>query len=110
MAAIIAAQASVAFTVDILAKLVDRLMIDGTDTANEETEWTVIVGVLIYEERIYVPVIDFLHGNVISLLHDNPESGHFGALKTTELVSRDIYWPVMDSCVRKYVCSCKVYH
>jgi len=47
---------------------------------------------------------------VISLFHDNPESGHFGALKTTELVSRDCYWPAMDSGVRMYVSGCEVCH
>ena len=47
---------------------------------------------------------------MISLFHDNPESGHFGALKTTELVSRDCYWPAMDSGVRMYVSGCEVCH
>ena len=63
-----------------------------------------------YEGRIYVPAVDSPRGKVISLFHDNPESGHFGALKTTELQSREFYWPVMDSRVRKYVSSCEVWH
>jgi hypothetical protein len=85
-------------------------MIDGTDTAKEESQWKVVAGVLTYEGRIYVPAIDSLQGKVISLFHDIPESGHFGALKTTELVSRDFYWPVMDTRVRKYVSGCEVCH
>ena len=47
---------------------------------------------------------------MISLFHDNPESGHFGALKTTELVARDFYWQAMDSRVRKYGIGCEVGH
>jgi hypothetical protein len=110
MPAIIAAQASDPLAVDVSAKLVDRPMIDGTDTAKEESQWKVVAGVLTYEGRIYVPAIDSLRGKVISLFHDIPESGHFGALKTTELVSRDFYWPVMDTRVRKYVSGCEVCH
>jgi len=110
MPAIIAAQASDSLAVDVSAKVVNRPMIDGTDTAKEESQWKVVTGVLTYEGRIYVPATDSLRRKVISLFHDNPESGHFGALKTTELVSRDFYWPAMDSRVRKYVSSCEVCH
>jgi len=59
---------------------------------------------------IYVPAVDCLGGKVISLFHNNPESGHCGALTSTELVSRDFYWPAMDSHVHRYVSGCKVCH
>ena len=108
--AIITAQASDPLAVDISAKLVDRPMIDGTDTAKEEIQWKVVAGVLTYEGRIYVSATDSLCRKVMSLFHDNPESGHSGALKTTELESRDFYWPAMDLRVRKYVSGCKVCH
>jgi len=110
MPAIIDAQASNPLAVDVLAKLVEQPMIDGTDTAKEESQWKVVAGVLTYDGRIYVPVVDSLGRKVISLFHDNPESGHFGPLKNTELVSRDSHWPVMDSLVRKYVSRCEVCH
>jgi len=67
-------------------------------------------GVLTYEGRIYGPATDSLRRKVICLFHDNPEPGHFGALKTTELVSRDFYWPTMDTRVRKYVSGGEVCH
>jgi hypothetical protein len=60
--------------------------------------------------RGYVPAVDSLPANVISLFHDNPESSRYGALKTTELVSGDFSWPAMDSRVRKYVSGCQVCH
>jgi hypothetical protein len=110
MPAIIAAQASDPLAVDVSAKLVDGPKTDGTDTAKEESQWKVIAGVLTYEGRIYVPAIDSLWGKLISLFHDIPESGQFGALKTTELVSTDLYWPVMDKRVRKHVSGCEVCH
>ena len=110
MPAIIVAQASDPLAVNIWGQLVDQPMIDGTDTTKEENEWKVVTGVLIFEGRIYVPAVDSLRGKVISLLHDNPESVQFGALTPTELVSRDFYWPVLDSRVGKYVSGCKVCH
>jgi len=95
---------------DVSATLVDRPVADRTDTAEEKIQLKVVAGVLTYEGRIYFPAIDSLPGKVISQFHDNTESGHFGALKTTELVSRDFYWPVMDSHVRKNVSGCEVCH
>jgi hypothetical protein len=110
MPSIIENQPSDPFAVDVSATLVDRPLIDGTDTATEDSQWNVVVGVLAYKGRIYIPASDSVGGKVICQFHDFPESGHCEALKTTELVSRDIHWPVMDSRVCKYVSSCKVYH
>jgi len=44
-----------------------------------------IDGALTYERMIYVPAA--LRSRVTSHFHNIPESGHFGALKTAELVS-----------------------
>jgi hypothetical protein len=73
-------------------------------------EWKVTAGGLTYKGRIYVQADDTLRSEVISLFHDNPESGHFGDLKTAELVSKDFYWPAMDATVRKYVGGSKLCH
>jgi hypothetical protein len=110
MPKIITAQASDTLAVDVSAELVNRPIADGTDTAGDVNYWTVVAGALTYKGRINVPAVNSLRGKVINLFHDNLESGHFGALKTTELVSRDFYWPAMDSYVRKYVSGCKVCH
>jgi hypothetical protein len=96
MPAIITALSCDCLAIDASAKVLHLPMIEATDTTKEESQWRVIAGVLTYEGRIYIPVTDSLCGKVICLFHDNPESGHFGALKTTQLVSRDFYWPVMD--------------
>ena len=47
---------------------------------------------------------------MISLFHDNPESGYFGALKTAKLVSQDFYWPTMDATIQKYIAVCELCH
>jgi len=69
MPAIIAAQVPDSLAVDVFAKRVNRPMIDGTDTAKEESQWQDVAGVLTYEGRIYVPATDSLRGIVISLFH-----------------------------------------
>jgi len=82
---------------------------DGSmDTGN--TQWKVISGTLTYEGRIYVPADDALTSKVISVFHDNPKSGDFGALRTAEPVSRDFFWTAMNATVRKYIAGCAVCH
>jgi hypothetical protein len=110
IAAIITAQVSDPLAVDVSAKLVEQAIRDGTDTAKEERQWNDIVGVLTYEERIFIPATDSLCGKAISQFLDNPKFGHFGALRPSELVSRDFYWPAIDSCVRKDVSGCEECH
>jgi hypothetical protein len=73
-------------------------------------KWKVTTRVLTYEGRIFIPKDDLLHNKVISLLQDNPESGHFGALKTAELGPRDLHWPSMDATVQKYIARCELCH
>jgi hypothetical protein len=91
MPAIIAAQAADSFTLDVSVKLVDRPVVDGTHTAEEGTQWEVVESTLTYRGRILVAAVDYLCGKVIRLFHNNPDYVDFGALKTTELVSRDLY-------------------
>jgi len=89
MPAFIAAQASNFLAVKVAAKHVDCPAADGTDTMEKETQWEVVVGASTYVGRIHVPAVNTLRGKVIRLVPDNPESGHFGALKSTELLTRD---------------------
>jgi hypothetical protein len=91
---------------DFLATEIRPTLLD-VSTA-DESQWRSTDGALTYERRIYVPAA--LRSRVTSLFHDNPESGHFGALKTAELVSQDFYWPAMESEIRKYVAGCELCH
>jgi hypothetical protein len=79
-----------------------------TETTSEE--WAVSAGALTFEGRVYVPDSSELRSKVTALHHDNPESGHFGPLKTAELVSRNFYWPALQTSVRQYVAGCEVCH
>ena len=79
---------------------------DGSKDKDTDMQLKVSAGALTFEGRIYVP--EALRNQVISLFHNNPESGHFGALRTAELVSSDFYWLGLDTTVRKYVAGCEV--
>jgi len=81
---------------------------DGSKNKDTDMKWKVSAGALTFEGRIYVP--EALRNQVISLFHQNPESGHFGAHRTAELVSRDFYWLGLHTTVRKYVAGCEVCH
>jgi len=71
----------------------------GSTDKEADKQWKVIAGALTFEGRIYVP--EALRNQVISLFHNNPESGHCEALRTAELVSRDFYWLGLDTMVWK---------
>lgn len=112
--AIKTSQASDLLAADVNRRIVCIPMVDLPDLPRQaessRKEWKVTTEALTDEGRIYVPADDTLRSQVISLFHDNPESGHFGALKTGELVSREFYWPAIDVTVQKYVPGCELCH
>lgn len=55
---------------------------------------------------IYVPTNEELRRDIIRLCHDTPGAGHSGRIKTTELVSRDFWWPGMSVFIRNYIRGC----
>jgi hypothetical protein len=79
---------------------------DGTTSE----DWAASAGALTYKGRVYVPDSPGLRAKVTALHHHNPESGHFGALKTAELISRNFYWPALPTSVRQYIAGCEVCH
>ena len=93
--------------IGIKSRINDTSSIGNLDAKTGE-QWRRVAGALTYEGRIYVP--EALQSKVISLFRNKPESGHFGAPKTAELVSRDFYWPAMDTTVRKYIAGCELFH
>lgn len=56
------------------------------------------------EFRIIVPDHKNLRKRLVSYVHDN--GGHYGALRTYEVIARQFYWPRMFNQVRKFVYSC----
>ena len=68
-------------------------------------EWEIENRIVIKEERIYV-LEGELRGEIIWLHHDTPVGGHGGRQKTTELVTRNYWWPGVTKKVEKYVDEC----
>jgi len=87
-----------------VVKAVEELKKAGVKTLRDE-EWEVEDRVVLKKGRIYVPE-GKLRGEVIQLHHDTPVGGHGERWKTTELVTRNYWWPGVTKEVGKYVDGC----
>ena len=65
-------------------------------------------GMLLLNERLYVPDHNDLRLRVLRYKHDHPLAGHYGQNKTIELICRDYAWPSMRDSVKDYCNSCTV--
>ena len=63
-------------------------------------------GFLLFNNLIYVP--GSLRTRILELHHDSISVGHFGIKKTTELISRNFWWPKLSNDVTKFIKSCDV--
>jgi len=72
-----------------------------------DPKWTLSAeGLLLLNDRIYVPDVPDLRLRVLNHKHDHPISGHFGQNKTLELIRREYAWPHMRDFVKDYCNSC----
>ena len=70
--------------------------------ALKDEEWGVEDGIVLKEGKIYMPEGD-LRREIIQLHHNTPLGGHGGRWKTTELISRNYWWPEVTKEVGRYV-------
>jgi len=84
-----------------VVKAVEELKRAGVKTLRDE-EWEIEDGVVLKEGRIYV-LEGELKGEIVQLHHDTPVGGHGGRWKTTELVTRNYWWPGVTKEVGRYV-------
>jgi len=87
-----------------VVKAVEELKKTGVKTLRDK-EWEIEDGIVLKKGRIYVPEGE-LRGEVIRLHHDTPVGGHRGRWKTTELVTRNYWWPGVTKEVGRYVEGC----
>jgi len=87
-----------------VVKAVKELKKAGIKTLKDE-EWEIENRIVLKEGRIYVPEGE-LRGEVIQLHHDTPVGEHGGRWKTTELVTRNYWWPGVTKEVGRYVDGC----
>ena len=59
-----------------------------------------------WQEQIYVPKDKKLHEDIIQAHHDTIAAGHPGRYKTQELITRNYWWPYIQSNVQKYTDGC----
>ena len=65
-------------------------------------------GLLLHNNRIYVPDAKELRLRVLRMKHDHPTAGHFGSAKTIQLVLQEFFWPGLRSFVNEYCRTCTV--
>jgi len=87
-----------------IVKAVEELKRAGIKALKDE-EWEIEDGIVLKEERIYVPEGD-LRREIIQLHHDTPVGGHGGRWKMAELIVRNYWWPGAMKEVGRYVDGC----
>jgi chemotaxis protein CheY-P-specific phosphatase CheC len=65
-------------------------------------------GLLLYNNRIYVPQDDAIRLELLQQHHDSPLAGHYGTAKTSELLSRNYWYPRMHAHIKSYVTTCEL--
>ena len=63
-------------------------------------------GLLLLDNRIYVPSAGNLRTRVLQYNHDHILAGHFGQNKTLELVHHGYSWPSLRADVQQFCKSC----
>ena len=72
-------------------------------------EWQLKGDLVLKKGKVYVPKNKELRAEIIQLHHDIPVAGHRGRQKTTELVTRNYWWPRVTRDVGRYVNDCNIY-
>ena len=68
-----------------------------------DKKWREEDGLMLKEEKVYVPKDKALRVEIIRLHHDMPMEGHGGQWKIAELVTRNFWWPGVTKEVKQYV-------
>jgi len=85
-----------------VVKAVEEMKRAGVKMLRDE-EWRQEDGLMLKEEKVYVPKDERLRAEVIRLHHDMPVGGHGGQWKTAELVTRNFWWPGVTREVKQYM-------
>jgi len=90
---------------DEVVKAVEEMKQAGVKVLRDE-EWREHEGLMLKEGKVYIPKDEKLRAEVIRLHHDTPVGEHRGQWKTTELVTRNFWWPGVSREVKRYVKGC----
>ena len=86
-------------------KVVEEMKKVRVKTLRDE-EWQIEEGLVLKEERVYMPKDEKLRVEIIWLHHDTPVAGHGGQWKMVELVTRNYWWPGVMKEVKRYMEGC----
>jgi len=87
---------------DEVIKAVEKMKKVGVKMLRDK-EWREEDGLMLKEEKVYVPKDEALRAEIIRLHHDMPMGGHGGQWKTVEMVTRNFWWPGVTREVKRYV-------
>ena len=85
-----------------IVRVVEKMKKVGVNMLREE-EWQVEENLVLKEEKIYMLKNKKLRLEIIWLHHNVPVAEHRGKWKTTELVTRNYWWPEVTKDVGKYM-------
>jgi transposase InsO family protein len=77
------------------------------NVAAKEEGWEEVDGIVMWNERVYVPIDQKLREDIIREHHDSRLAGHPGQYRTHELITRNYWWPRIMRDVRRYVAGCE---
>jgi len=87
---------------DKVIKAIEEIKKAGVKMLRDK-EWREEDGLILKEEKVYVPKDEVLRVEIIRLHHDMPMGGHKGQWKMAELVTRNFWWPGVTREVKQYV-------
>jgi len=90
---------------DEVIKVVEEMKRAEVKVLRDE-EWREHEGLILKEGKVYVPKDKKLRAEIIRLYHDMPIGEHRGQWKTTELVTRNFWWPGVSREVKQYMEGC----
>ena len=90
---------------DEVVKAMKKIKQAGVKILRDE-EWHQKDGLMLKEEKVYVPKDEKLRAEVIRLHHNMSVGGHRGQWKIAELVTRNFWWLGVTREMKRYVEEC----
>jgi hypothetical protein len=89
------------FALDIRKHIKDKT----TPFKSSLKDWEIKDDLILYQHCVYVPPGETRRA-ILKLYHDTPITGHPGIMKTTELVTKDYWWPGIRQYIKNYLKGC----
>ena len=65
-------------------------------------------GILRYNGRVYVPSVTAIKSTILQVNHDEPQGGHQGVRRTSDIIHRKYYWQGMTQGIAEYCSTCDI--